>query len=59
MGQPYREKFLQAMTLLGRANQDASVKAHGLPVIVGGAAVEFFTSGAFDTGDFDLVTAWQ
>lgn len=31
----------------------------GYPIIVGGAAVEFYTTGEFDTGDFDLVTAWQ
>lgn len=34
-------------------------QGHAAPVLVGGAAVEFYTAGALATGDFDVVTAWQ
>lgn len=29
------------------------------PVLVGGAAVEIYSKGAINTGDFDIVTPWQ
>jgi len=30
-----------------------------VPVLVGGAAVEIYSMGAINTGDFDIVTPWQ
>jgi hypothetical protein len=37
------------------------MKTRGLPapVLVGGAAVEIYSRGAINTGDFDMVTPWQ
>lgn len=37
------------------------MKRRGLPapVLVGGAAVEIYSNGAINTGDFDIVTPWQ
>ncbi|MFN3943406.1 MAG: hypothetical protein ACK4K7_00585 [Allosphingosinicella sp.] len=55
----YRPQFEQALRLFGRASE--AMKARGLsaPVLVGGAAVEIYTSSALNTGDFDIVTPWQ
>lgn len=55
----YRPQFEEALRLFGRASE--AMKARGLPapVLVGGAAVEVYTGGAINTGDFDIVTPWQ
>ena len=34
-------------------------QGYAAPVLVGGAAVEFYTGGAIATGDFGIVTPWQ
>lgn len=52
----YRPEYLEALTLIARA-ASATVRAGGSPpILVGGAAVEFFTGGAITSGDFDLWT---
>ncbi|MEA3064372.1 MAG: hypothetical protein QOJ27_811 [Sphingomonadales bacterium] len=55
----YRSEFEQALRLFGRASE--AMKARGLPapVLVGGAAVEIYSKGAINTGDFDIATPWQ
>jgi hypothetical protein len=55
----YRPEFEQALRLFGRASE--AMKARGLPapVLVGGAAVEIYSKGAINTGDFDIATPWQ
>ena len=55
----YRPQFEEALRLFGRASE--AMKARGLPapILVGGAAVEVYTGGAINTGDFDIVTPWQ
>ncbi|EKV30003.1 hypothetical protein C882_0084 [Caenispirillum salinarum AK4] len=55
---PYREEFVRAVEILAQANRELGPDSGKMPIIVGGAAVEFYTSGAFDTGDIDLVAAW-
>jgi hypothetical protein len=54
---PFREPYTKALELLGRAFN--SMIEHGFepPVLVGGGAVEFYTSGAIASGDFDIVAA--
>ncbi|HEX8263436.1 MAG TPA: hypothetical protein VF547_11235 [Allosphingosinicella sp.] len=55
----YRPEFEQALRLFGRASE--AMKARGLPapVLVGGAAVEIYSKGRINTGDFDIATPWQ
>src|SRR5258708_12571252 len=54
-----RPQFRQALNLIATAIQ--RIEARGLTgtVLVGGAAVEFFTGGAITSGDFDLVSPWK
>ncbi len=53
----YRLEFITALELVGRAFNEVVDKGHPRPVIVGGAAVEYYTGGAVVSGDFDIVTA--
>lgn len=50
----YRPEFLAALNLLARACAMLEARGLPLPVLVGGAVVEFDTAGAIHTGDFDL-----
>lgn len=56
---PYRPEFEAALRLLARIS--AAMNRRGLqrPVLVGGAAAEFWSSSAISTGDFDLCTPRQ
>jgi hypothetical protein len=53
----FRPEFVAALELVGRAFNEVVAKGHPRPVIVGGAAVEYYTGGAVVSGDFDIVTA--
>jgi hypothetical protein len=53
---PFRPEFREALWLLARAIADMTARGLEPPVLVGGAAVEFYTGGAVTSGDFDLVT---
>jgi hypothetical protein len=55
----YRPEFVQALQLLAEAFEALVAKGCDRPVLVGGAAVEFYTGGAVVSGDFDVVTAVQ
>lgn len=46
---------MDALALLGRATAELIERGHAPPVIVGGAAVEYYTDAQIMTGDFDLV----
>jgi hypothetical protein len=50
----YRLGFVEALRLLERAFALAEERGAQLPVIVGGAAVEYHTGGAIQSGDVDL-----
>jgi hypothetical protein len=52
----YRPEFEAALKLLGRAFEAVARQGFDRPILVGGAAVEFYTSGAVTSGDFDVVT---
>jgi hypothetical protein len=55
----FRPEFREALTLLGRAIGNMRKQGLTPPILVGGAAVEFYTGGAVTTGDFDFVTPLQ
>lgn len=50
----YRPGFVEALRLLERAFALAEERGAQLPVIVGGAAVEYHTGSAIQSGDVDL-----
>jgi len=52
----FRKEFVQALELLARAFERVVTGGHPRPILVGGAAVEFYTGGAVVSGDFDIVT---
>ena len=51
---PYRPEFEAALRLLARISAEMDAAGYRPPVLVGGAAVEIYTRGAVNTGDFDL-----
>lgn len=51
---PYRPEFEAALRLLARISAGMDAVGFRPPVLVGGAAVEIYTRGAVNTGDFDL-----
>ena len=55
----FRSEFREALTLLARGIARMTEQGYEPPVLVGGAAVEIYTSGAVASGDFDLVTPNQ
>jgi hypothetical protein len=52
----YRDDFLKALELLGRAFAEVVEAGYERPVLVGGGAVEYYTAGAITSGNFDVVT---
>jgi hypothetical protein len=55
----YRPEFLGALALLAEAFDEVVQAGYDRPVLVGGAAVEFYTAGEVVSGDFDVVTSAQ
>lgn len=51
---PYRPEFEAALRLLAQISAEMDAGGYRPPVLVGGAAVEIYTRGAVNTGDFDL-----
>ena len=56
---PWRPEFLQALELLARVSEALHARGLPRPVLVGGGAVELYTSSAVVTGDFDLCSPVQ
>ena len=56
---PYREAYTEALKLLGIAFDRVAENGMPRPVLVGGAAVEFYTQGFAVSGDFDLASPVQ
>jgi hypothetical protein len=52
----YRQSFLDALKLIAAAIETMAEMGLRRPVLVGGAAVELWTSSAVTSGDFDFVT---
>ncbi|ATE63468.1 hypothetical protein [Rhizorhabdus dicambivorans] len=55
----YRPAFEDALRTFAAISQAMADRGLSRPVLVGGAAVEFYTLGAINTGDFDLCSAIQ
>lgn len=55
----YRPEFEAALRLLARASEAMVARGFQRPVLVGGAAAEFWSVSAVTTGDFDLCTIRQ
>jgi len=53
----FRPAFREALTLFAKAIQRLEARGVEAPILVGGAAVEFFTGGQITSGDFDFVSA--
>jgi hypothetical protein len=56
---PYRPEFEAALRLLALVSEAMDERGLRRPVLVGGAAAEFWSSSAITTGDFDLCSTWQ
>lgn len=55
----YRPEFEAALVLYARISEAMAKLGLPRPVLVGGAAVEFYTSSAISTGDFDFCSTVQ
>lgn len=55
----YRPEFEAALRLLARVSEAMHARGLRRPILVGGAAAEFYSQSAISTGDFDLCTFRQ
>jgi hypothetical protein len=53
----FRRAYVDTLKLLARAFALYEAQGYRQPIIVGGAAVEYYTHGGIESGDFDLVEA--
>jgi len=56
---PYRPEFTAALRLLAQVSEAMHRRGLQRPVLVGGAAAEFWSGSEINTGDFDLCTPRQ
>ena len=56
---PYRPEFEAALRLFARVSEAMHLRGFQRPILVGGAAAEFWSNSAINTGDFDLCTPQQ
>ena len=59
MTSAYRPEFEAALRLFARVSEAMKARGFQRPILVGGAAAEFYSSSAINTGDFDLCTPRQ
>lgn len=55
----YRPEFEAALRLFARVSEAMHALGFQRPILVGGAAAEFYSQSAINTGDFDLCTPRQ
>lgn len=55
----WRPQFEAALAKLAQISSTLDDRGFRPPILVGGGAVELYTQGAVNTGDFDLVTSQQ
>lgn len=56
---PHRQELMQALALLARLNEAMRRRDLPRPILVGGAAVEYYSGSAVMTGDVDLASPVQ
>lgn len=56
---PYRPEFEAALRLFAQVSEAMHKRGLSRPVLVGGAAVEFWSGSGVTTGDFDICTPLQ
>lgn len=56
---PWRPAFEAALVLLARISEGLATRGLPRPVLVGGAAAEYYSGSALATGDFDLCSPVQ
>lgn len=59
MTSAYRPEFEAALRIFARVSEAMKAKGFNRPILVGGAAAEFYSNSAINTGDFDLCTPRQ
>ena len=59
MSSPYRPEFEAALHLFAQVSEAMAARGLSRPVLVGGAAVEYYSGSALMTGDFDICSPWQ
>ena len=59
MTSPYRPEFEAALRLFARVSEAMHNRGLSRPILVGGAAAEFYSTSALTTGDFDVCTVLQ
>lgn len=55
----FRPEFLAGLEILAEAGEEMVRRGFARPVLVGGAAVEYYTGSAIVSGDFDVVCGAQ
>ena len=55
----YRPEFEAALRAFARVSEAMTRRGFDAPILVGGAAVELYSTSAITTGDFDVVTGRQ
>ena len=56
---PHRPELMKALVLLARLNEAMAKRGLPRPILVGGAAVEYYSGSAVMTGDVDLASPVQ
>lgn len=59
MTSPYRPEFEAALRLFARVSEAMHNRGLSRPILVGGAAAEFYSTSALTTGDLDVCTVLQ
>jgi hypothetical protein len=55
----YRPEFEAALRLFAQMSEEMAAQGYSRPILVGGAAVEYYSQSAISTGDFDVCTPRQ
>jgi hypothetical protein len=59
MTSAYRPEFEAALRLFALVSEGLHLKGLPRPILVGGAAAEFYSTSALTTGDFDICSPYQ
>jgi hypothetical protein len=56
---PHRPQLIEALTVLARLNEAMDARGLPRPILVGGAAAEYYSGSAVMTGDIDITSPVQ